>query len=64
MNLLNPAERLNVRETAKFLRISASTLYRYRKDNPTFPKPVTLSTQKILFVASDLNAWLNKTRVP
>ena len=49
---------LTLSETSDLLRISVPTLWRIRKANATFPKPVRLSTQSIFFVASEIDACL------
>jgi len=45
------------REAAKFLGISRSTLFRLRRDDPTFPKAVYFSCGVMRFCLSDLIVW-------
>jgi len=44
-------------ETATFLGVSRSTLFRLRRGDPTFPEPVRFSSGVMRFRLSDLLAW-------
>jgi len=53
---------LGRRQTAKYLGIGATTLDRWRKDYPDFPKPVRVTERKIFFNVEELDAWMEKRR--
>lgn len=53
---------LNRKEAAKHLGIGASTLDRWRKIFPDFPKPVEVSETKVLFNKDELDEWMEKRR--
>jgi len=50
---------LNSKETAEFLGIGVSTLYRYKKSSD-FPKPIIYTNQTIRFKRDDLEAFMYK----
>ena len=50
---------LNSKETAEFLGIGVSTLYRYKKSSD-FPKPIIYTNQTIRFNRDDLEAFMYK----
>ena len=50
---------LNSRETAEFLGIGVSTLYRYKKLDD-FPKTIIYTNQTIRFKRDDLEAFMYK----
>ncbi|MGN1281385.1 MAG: helix-turn-helix transcriptional regulator [Succinivibrio sp.] len=51
---------ITVAETIKMLRISKPTLYRYLKNDPSFPKPIHLTEKKVVFKVEALKNWLVK----
>lgn len=54
---------LGRREAAKYLGIGRTTLDRWRKEFPDFPKPVKITERNIFFNVEELDAWMEKRRV-
>lgn len=48
---------LSDRQTAERYGVSRITIWRWRKADPTFPDPVTLSPGCVPWRLSDLEAW-------
>lgn len=49
---------LSIKETAKALGVSVSTIYRFLKHDPKFPKALRLTRKKTVFREEDVNKWI------
>ena len=49
---------LTLHEVAEILRLSIPTIWRLRKANTAFPRPVKISDRRIAFVESEILAWV------
>lgn len=56
------AELISIDEIETTLRIGATTLWRLRKSDVTFPKPVRTSARRKQFIRAEFNAWLLSRR--
>ena len=52
------------RDVARRLGVSGVTLWRLRRNDPTFPAPVRIGTQAIAFRESDVEAWITARQRP
>jgi excisionase family DNA binding protein len=52
---------MTAKEAAEYLRISLTTLYRLRTEDPTFPS--LMVGKSIRFTADDLDEWLRAQRM-
>lgn len=48
---------------AEYIGVGLSTLWRYAKIDPTFPKPAHISARLTLFKRADLDAWVESRRM-
>ncbi|GHB03378.1 hypothetical protein GCM10009069_27590 [Algimonas arctica] len=53
---------LNTKEAYVRMNISRSTFYRYRKDNPNFPRPLKLSESCMRYKLSDITRYCDSTQ--
>lgn len=51
------ASSMRPRQAAQFLGIGESTLWRFIKERPDFPKPIKLGARTTVLVRSQLVAW-------
>ena len=49
---------LKPKDVAAKLGVSASTIWRLRQQDKTFPRPVSVGIRRIAFVEAELNAWM------
>ena len=49
---------LTLQEAADLLRLSVPTLWRLRKSDVAFPKPVKTAVRRLAFVESEIRAWV------
>ena len=54
---------ISQRDLSDYLKISLSTIWRLRRDNPTFPQPFQPSSNSLLFDLEEIDAWLEATRL-
>lgn len=52
-----PSTSLRPRQAAEFLGIGESTLWRWTKDRPDFPKPIKLGARTTVYPLDKLTAW-------
>lgn len=50
---------LSIKEIMEMFGISKSTFYRLVRNDPTFPKPVSLGDRRQAFKSSDIDAWVD-----
>ena len=55
---------LTLPDLAKYLRVSISSIWRLRRDNPAFPRPFRPTPQTLLFDKSEIDAYLKESREP
>jgi predicted DNA-binding transcriptional regulator AlpA len=53
---------LPARKAAAYIGFGYSTLFELRKKDPTFPIPVRLSANRVVYLREELDAWLNAKR--
>jgi len=53
----------NFNQTAKFLGVAQNTLRKILKEDPTFPRPIQLSTRRIGFRLEEVNDWIESKRL-
>jgi prophage regulatory protein len=63
MNQLN-TRALRPAQAAERLGISLPTLWRYIRNNPSFPRPSKLSDRVTVFDAAELDAFIASRKVP
>lgn len=56
------AELLSIEEIADHLRVGLKTLWRIRKSDPTFPKPLRTSARRKQFLRAEFEEWLMSRR--
>ena len=49
-------------ELARHFRVSVSTVWRLRRDNPEFPLPFRPTPQTLLFDKNEIDVYLKETR--
>ncbi|MBU9574066.1 hypothetical protein C6P74_25600 [Burkholderia multivorans] len=54
---------LPARKAAAYIGFGYSTLFELRKKDPTFPAPVRLSANRVVYLREELDAWLDAKRV-
>lgn len=62
MNMQVPIKRLvSIREACAITSLSRTTIFHKVKDDPSFPKPVSISDDGIrkAFVSDELDAWID-----
>ena len=50
-------ETANIRDAARFAGVTEQTVWRWRKTDPTFPRPVQLSPGCVRFKLAELEVW-------
>lgn len=58
-----PSKSFRPPQAAQFLGIGTSTLWRWVKERPDFPRPVKLSERVTVFDSGELSAWRNAQAV-
>lgn len=53
---------LSIKETAKTLGLSVSTIYRFLKHDPNFPKAIKLTRKKTVFKEEEICKWIGSLR--
>ncbi|ARM02102.1 hypothetical protein BOC59_20610 [Burkholderia pseudomallei] len=53
---------LPARKAAAYVGVGYSTLFELRKKDPTFPVPVRLSSNRVVYLRDELDAWLDAKR--
>lgn len=51
------------RDVPTLLGVAPMTIYRWRQNDPTFPKPIRLGKQSVGYVTSELRAWAESRRM-
>lgn len=54
----SPIQILRVPAVLKRIGIGRATLYRWLKEDPTFPQPVKIGSHSVGWVEAEINAWL------
>jgi prophage regulatory protein len=52
-------EVIRLRELAKQLNVSKSGLYRLRRKDESFPKPITYGGRSVFFFVKEVDEWMN-----
>lgn len=53
---------LTLRDLSKYLQVSVPTIWRWRRDDATFPKPFRPTAQTVLFDQAEIEVWLDASR--
>lgn len=54
------AAAIRIKQLADYLAVSVSTIRRMIKNDPTFPRPITLSEGVTVFRTAEVDAWLSR----
>ncbi len=55
---------LRVNDVAAFLAVNRSTIYRWIKSNPNFPRPIQLGERSTVFDLDELKEFVSSKREP
>lgn len=54
----SPIQILRVPAVLKRIGIGRATLYRWLKEDPTFPRPVKIGSHSVGWIEAEINSWL------